>query len=391
MSASRRKICVVTGNRAEYGLLRWTMQEIRDDPDLTLQLVVTGSHLEPRFGSTVRYIEEDGFSVDARVPIGLDDSSERGIARSMATALTGVTDALGSLRPDVLVLLGDRFEVHAAATAAMLARVPIAHIHGGEATEGAIDEAIRHAVTKMAHLHFVAAEPYRRRVIQLGEAPERVFVVGATGLDSLERLDLLDAKALEAEIGTTLGPFLLVTYHPTTLASADPAEGVTALFAALDRFPNHRILITGTNADPRGEGIRRRIAAFADSNPARVVLRESLGQRLYLSALKASSAIVGNSSSGIIEAPSLGVPTVNLGDRQRGRLRAPSVIDCEETEDAIFRAIRQAIDPAFRAGIDPMSTPYGRPGAARRIREVLRTCRLDEILMKRFYNLGAAS
>lgn len=384
---TRRKICVLTGNRAEYGLLRWTMQEILDDRDLSLQVVVTGSHLEPQFGSTIRHIEEDGFAVDARVPIHLDDSSERGVARSMAAALSGTVEALGRLQPDVLVLLGDRFEVHAAATAAMVARVPIAHIHGGEATEGAIDEAIRHAVTKMSHLHFVSAEAYRRRVIQLGEAPERVFVVGAAGLDNIERLDLLGPRELDAALGFALGSFLLVTYHPATLVSGASARGATEMLAALDRFPDHRVLITGTNADPGGTAIRSLIAAYAKERPTRVLLSESLGQRLYLSALKASAAVVGNSSSGIIEAPSLGVPTVNLGDRQRGRLRAASVIDCGETEQAIAAAIGRALDPGFRAGLDPALTPYGLPGAARRIRDVLRTYPLDGILMKSFYDL----
>jgi UDP-hydrolysing UDP-N-acetyl-D-glucosamine 2-epimerase len=387
VAPSRRKICVLTGNRAEYGLLRWTMQEILDDPDLTLQVIVTGSHLEPRFGSTIRHIEEDGFAVDARVPMLLNDSSDGGIARSMAAALSGTVEALGRLQPDTLVLLGDRFEVHAAATAAMVARVPIAHIHGGEATEGAIDEAIRHAVTKMAHLHFVSAEAHRRRVIQLGEAPERVFLVGAAGLDNIERLDLLGPRELEAALGFALGSFLLVTYHPATLAAGDSARGAAALLAALDRFPDRRVLITGTNADPGGAAIRSLIAAYAKERPARVLLSESLGQRLYLSALKAAAAVVGNSSSGIIEAPSLGIPTVNLGDRQRGRLRAASVIDCGETEGAIAAAIGQALDPGFRAGLDPASTPYGRPGAAKRIRDVLRTYPLDGILMKSFYDL----
>lgn len=381
---------MLTGNRAEYGLLRWTMQEIADDPTLDLQVAVTGAHLEPKFGMTVRQIEDDGFTVDARIPMHLEESSSVGVARSMAAGLAGIAETLDRLRPDVLVLLGDRFEIHAAATAAMIARVPIAHIHGGEATEGAIDEAIRHAVTKMAHLHFVAAEAYRHRVIQLGEAPERVFVVGAAGLDGIDRASLLDAKSLEAELGFSLGRFLLVTYHPATLATGDSTRGAAALLAALDRFPDRRLLITGTNADPGGAPIRTLIAAYAEKRPGRVLLRESLGHRLYLSALRAAAAVIGNSSSGIIEAPSLGVPTVNLGDRQRGRLRAASVIDCCETEEAIAAAIGRALDPGFRAALDPASSPYGRPGAARRIRDVIRSYPLDGILMKSFYDLPVA-
>lgn len=381
---------MLTGNRAEYGLLRWTMREIADDPALELQVAVTGAHLEPKFGMTVRQIEEDGFAVDARIPMQLEESSPVGITRSMAAGLAGIAEALDRLKPDILVILGDRYEIHAAATAAMIARVPIAHIHGGEATEGAIDEAIRHSVTKMAHLHFVAAEAYRRRVIQLGEAPERVFIVGACGLDNLARLEALDPRGLEAALGFPLGDgFLLVTYHPATLAPEESVRGTKELLAALDRFPERRVLITGTNADPGGAPIRAMLVDYARERPARVLLRESLGQHLYLNALKAATAVVGNSSSGIIEAPSFGVPTVNLGDRQRGRLRAASVIDCGETREAIAAAVGKALDPGFRAALDPSATPYGRPGAARLIRDVLRSHPLDDILRKKFHDLPA--
>lgn len=381
---------MLTGNRAEYGLLRWTMREIADDPALELQVAVTGAHLEPKFGMTVRQIEEDGFAVDARIPMQLEESSPVGITRSMAAGLAGIAEALDRLKPDILVILGDRYEIHAAATAAMIARVPIAHIHGGEATEGAIDEAIRHSVTKMAHLHFVAAEAYRRRVIQLGEAPERVFIVGACGLDNLARLEALDRRGLEAALGFPLGDgFLLVTYHPATLAPEESVRGTKELLAALDRFPERRVLITGTNADPGGAPIRAMLVDYARERPARVLLRESLGQHLYLNALKAAAAVVGNSSSGIIEAPSFGVPTVNLGDRQRGRLRAASVIDCGETREAIAAAVGKALDPGFRAALDPSATPYGRPGAARLIRDVLRSHPLDDILRKKFHDLPA--
>ncbi len=383
-----RRICVLTGNRAEYGLLRWTMQEIADDPALELQVAVTGAHLEPKFGMTVRQIEEDGFAVDARIPMNLEESSSVGIARSMAAGLAGIAEALDRLRPDILVLLGDRFEIHAAATAAMIARVPIAHIHGGEATEGLIDEAIRHAVTKMAHLHFVAAEAYRRRVVQLGESPAHVFVVGATGLDALERLQLVDRSAVESAIGFELGDgFLMVTHHPVTLRPGEAVKAVTALLEALDAFPERRILITGTNADPEGAEIRRLIAAYAEARPSRVRIRESLGQLLYLSAVKASAAVVGNSSSGIIEAPALGVPTVNVGDRQRGRLRADSVIDCGETRGEIVTAIGTAISSEFRGRIHVAENPYGGAGAARKIHRVLRDHPIDGILIKRFHDL----
>jgi len=388
VAEGRRRICVLTGNRAEYGLLRWIMSEIALDPTLRLQVAVTGAHLEPKFGMTVDQIEADGFAIDARIPMHLQDSSPLSVSRSMAAGLAGIAEVLDSLRPDILVLLGDRFEVHAAATAAMVARIPIAHIHGGEATEGAIDEAIRHAITKMAHLHFVSAAAYRDRVVQLGEAPDRVFVVGAAGLDNLERIELPDRGALERDLGFALGGgFLLVTYHPATLASADPATCAAELLAALDEFPDRRVLITGTNADPGGDRVRDLLSRYARERPARVVLRESLGTRLYLGAMRAAAAVVGNSSSGIIEAPALGVPTVNLGDRQRGRLRAASIIDCGETRIEIAAAIAKALDPRFLGAFDRNATPYGRPGAAKRIRDVLRDVRLDGILMKRFHDL----
>ena len=392
VAEGRRRVCVLTGSRAEYGLLRWTMSEIADDPALQLQVAVTGAHLEPKFGMTADQIEADGFAIDVRIPMHLQDSSPLSVSRSMAAGLAGIAEALDSLKPDILVLLGDRFEVHAAATAAMVARIPIAHIHGGEATEGAIDEAIRHAVTKMAHLHFVSAAAYRDRVIQLGESPDRVFVVGAAGLDNLERILLPDRPALERELGVELGDgFLLVTYHPATLAAGDPAGGAAELLAALDGFPDRRVLITGTNADPGGDRVRDLISGYARAQPARVVLRESLGTRLYLGAMRAAAAVVGNSSSGIIEAPALGVPTVNLGDRQRGRLRAASIVDCAETRAAIAAAIATALDPKFLGAFDRTATPYGGPGAATRIRDVIRAYPLDGLLMKSFYDLPAVS
>lgn len=388
MSAPRRRICVLTGSRAEYGLLQWTMKEIADDPGLELQVAVTGTHLEPAYGMTVRQIEADGFPIAARIPMHLGDTSSTGTARSMAAGLSGIAEALDRLRPDILVLLGDRFEVHAAATAAMIARVPIAHIHGGETTEGAIDEAIRHAVTKMAHLHFVAAETYRTRVIQLGEVPERVFTVGAPGLDNIARLDLPDRAGLEHALGFELGDgFLLVTYHPATLQLERSTKGVGELVAALDHFAERRILITGTNADPGSAPIRALLTGYAATQPARVQFRESLGQRLYLSALKSAGAVVGNSSSGLIEAPSFGVPTVNLGDRQRGRLRAASVVDCGETREEIAQALACALAPDFRSGLDPLASPYGQPGAAGHICRVLRDHPLDGLLLKRFHDL----
>lgn len=390
MSAPRR-IAVVTGSRADYGLLRTLMRAIADDSALRLQPIVTGMHLDSRFGDTAGEIDTDGFSPDARVAMDLSDDSPVGTARAVAQGTIGMAEAFARLRPDIAVMLGDRFEILAAAQAAMLARVPIAHIHGGETTEGAFDEAIRHAVTKMAHLHFVAAEPYRRRVIQLGESPERVFTVGAPGLDNITALALPGRADLDKEIGFPLGEgYLLVTCHPVTLAD-DGMRGLNELLAALDAFPERRILFTGVNADPGNRTLAEAIDKYVAARSGRAALRASLGSRLYLAALKHAAAVVGNSSSGLVEAPALGTPTVNIGDRQRGRLRADSVIDCPEDRAAIIAAIHRASAPHFRAEIDPARNPYGVPGASRRIRDVLRDAPLGNILIKHFHDLKAVS
>lgn len=385
---TERTICVVTGSRAEYGHLFWLLREIEDDPDLQLRLVVTGAHLAPRFGLTHRAIEEDGFTIDATVDMHLAGDTPTAVATSMGRGTIGLAEALARIKPHIVVLLGDRYETLSAAQAAMVLRIPIAHIHGGERTEGAMDEAIRHAVTKMAHLHFVSAEPYRRRVIQLGEAPERVFTVGAPGLDHIDRLELLDLEALEKFLGFDLGErYFVVTYHPATLSDADPGVGVGELLAAVDDFADHRIVITGVNADPGHERVRKPMADFADRQPDRVALRTSLGHVGYLSAVKHCRAVIGNSSSGLIEAPALKVPTVNIGDRQRGRLRGPSVVDCAEMRDAITTAIRTVLHPSFADTAWAAPGPYAAGGASRRIKTVLKDFPLAGIQVKRFHDL----
>lgn len=386
-----RKICVVTGTRAEYGLLFWLMKEITADPALQLQLIVTGAHLEPKFGHTVDVIEADGLAVDARVPLDLGDDSGSGIAAASAAALAGVSDALARLQPAIVVLLGDRYEILAAATAAMLHRIPIAHIHGGEATEGLIDEAVRHAITKMAHLHFATAEAYRQRIIQMGEQPERVFNFGAPGLDNIDRLTLMNRETLGRDIGLDLSQgYFVVTYHPVTLSDADPALAVDALISALGAFSESKVIITGVNADPGNAVINRSIHAFAEQNPERVKIAGSLGQIRYLSALKHCRAVIGNSSSGLIEAPSFGVPTVNIGERQRGRLKASSVIDCDETRPAIEQAITLAISDQHMQVAKQTTNPYGTAGASARIKDSLAEADLNNILMKRFFDLPVA-
>lgn len=391
MTAAQRRIAVVTGSRAEYGILHRLIGLLHRDPAIKLQLIVTGTHLSARHGMTLREIEADGFPIAAKVDMELGADDAAGLAEAMGRGLGGFGRAFEALKPDIVVVLGDRYEILAAAEAAMLARLPIAHIHGGEASEGQIDEAIRHALTKMAHYHFVAAEPYRRRVIQMGEDPSRVFNVGAPGLDPLTEEPAEDAADLQdilAGLGVpgAGGPLFLVTYHPVTLAG-EAGEAAVQLLAALDAFPEARIIFTGTNADTAGEEIARLIEAYAVRHAPRTVCVQSLGRRRYGTVLRAADAVIGNSSSGIIEAPAVGTPTVNIGPRQQGRLRAPCVIDCEAEAGAIAAAIREALSEDMQVRAKRCETPYGRGGASQRIYEKLRDLPLENVLMKRFYEL----
>jgi UDP-hydrolysing UDP-N-acetyl-D-glucosamine 2-epimerase len=384
-----RRICVVSGSRAEYGLLYWLMREIEQAGDLDLQLVITAMHLEDAFGRTVDYIRREGLRIDAEVPMQLTSDAPVAIAKSTGLGTAGLAEAFDRLRPDIVVLLGDRFETLAAATAASLLRIPVAHIHGGEISEGAIDDAFRHAITKLSHLHFVAAEPFRQRVIQMGEDPARVFTVGTPGLDNFLRLELPDRATLAQRLGIALDrQMFLVTYHPASL-EGDPLPALEELLAALDRFPDASLVFTKANADAGGRAINDRLERYVMSRPDRAVLVASLGQSCYLAALKEAAVVVGNSSSGLIEAPAAGTPTVNLGARQQGRARASSVIDCAERRDDIADVIRKALDPAMRAVAAKDDPPYGRPGdAAGAILKVLRTAPLEGILLKKFHDLN---
>jgi GDP/UDP-N,N'-diacetylbacillosamine 2-epimerase (hydrolysing) len=383
-----RKICVVTGSRAEYGLLRWVMEGIRDAPDLQLQLVATGMHLSPEFGLTWREIERDGLVIDRKVETLLSSDTAVGIATSMGLGLIGFGEALQQLQPHLLLVLGDRFEIFAAAAAALVARIPIAHVHGGETTEGAFDEALRHSITKMAQLHFVAAEPYRRRVVQLGESPERVFLVGGLGIDAIRRLPLLDRAALESSLDLRLGEKnLLITFHPATLDGVDSARQMAELLAALDLVPATQLIFTMPNADTHGRALSQMVEQYAAAR-ANAHVFVSLGQLRYLSLLRQVDGVVGNSSSGLIEAPSLGIGTINIGDRQRGRLRAASVIDCGPERNAIGAALAQLYSPAFRSGLAAVRNPYGEGGASERIVAVLRRWPLDGIVKKSFHDLA---
>lgn len=384
-----RKICVVTGTRAEFGLMRLLIQAIHDDPALELQIIATGMHLSPEFGLTYREIEQAGFTIDARVEMLLSADSASAVSKSMGLGLIGFADAYARLRPDLVVVLGDRFEVFAAAAAALVAAIPIAHIHGGETTEGAFDEAIRHSVTKMSQLHFVAAEAYRHRVIQLGEQPERVFLVGGLGIDAITRLPLLGRAELEASLDFRFGTRnLLVTFHPVTLeGAASSRQQMTELLDALHDLPDCHLIFTMPNADTGGRELIEMVNQFVASHPLSRAYT-SLGQLRYLSCLRQVDAVVGNSSSGLAEAPSFKVATVNIGDRQKGRLQADSVIDCQPQRDSILAALAQVYQPDFRARLAAVTNPYGNGGASDKIAALIRDHPLEGLLKKSFHDIA---
>lgn len=382
---TRRRICVVTGSRAEYGLLYWVMKGIEADAGLELQVIATGMHLAPEHGLTFRTIEADGFTIDAKVEMLLASDTPVGIAKSIGLGVIGFADALERLRPEILVLLGDRFEILAAAQAALVARIPIAHIAGGDTTEGAFDEAIRHSITKMAHLHFVTNADAAQRVRQLGEAPEQIHLVGSPGLDQLRHLTLLGRDALAQQLGFAFKERnLLVTFHPATLATQPADVQLQELLTALDRLGSGvGIIFTRPNADPGGTMLARMIDAFVAAHPnARAF--DSLGQLRYLSALAQVDAVVGNSSSGLYEAPSFGIPTVNIGDRQQGRLQADSVLNCEPVADEILHTITAA----FARDCSQVVNPYGDGMSSARIIAALKAVADPQrLLQKRFHRV----
>ncbi|MGE5380690.1 MAG: UDP-N-acetylglucosamine 2-epimerase [Methylocystaceae bacterium] len=384
---SRRKICVISGSRAEYGLLYWLMQEIKNDKDLHLQIIATGMHLAPTYGLTYKQIEADGFTINEKVDMLLTDNSAVGVVKSMGLALSGFADALSRLNPDIIVVLGDRFEILTAAQAALILGIPLTHLHGGELTAGAYDESIRHAITKMAQLHFVAAEEYRRRIIQMGEHPTRVYNFGAPGLDYINRLEPHPRAQLEKELQVTLkAPLFLVTYHPTTLVKQDPQILTEELQGALEKFPNATIIITAANADQGGRMINQSLQRYAEDKPGTYWF-PSLGQVKYLSLMYLADVMIGNSSSGIIEAPALKKATVNIGIRQQGRLRAKSVIDCHENRDAIADAIHTALSEEFQEYIKDTQSLYGSGNCAKQIKEILKSVKLEDLVLKHFFDL----
>ncbi|AZL83697.1 UDP-N-acetylglucosamine 2-epimerase (hydrolyzing) [Aliivibrio salmonicida] len=381
-----KKVAVFTGTRAEYGLLFWLLKDIQNDPELQLQLLVSGMHLSPEFGETYKQIETDGFVIDEKIEILLSSDSAVGTAKSMGLGVLGFADSLSRLQPDVLVILGDRFEALAAAQTAMIMRIPIVHLHGGEITEGAYDDAIRHAITKLSYLHGTSTEDYRQRVIQLGEDPSRVQNVGAIGLDHLKRATFMTVAELSESLDFTLDkPFFLVTYHPVTLGNEAPEESFQALLNALDEYPDHQVILTYPNADDGGRRIIPILEEYARSNPTRVLAIPSLGQVRYLSSVMHATAVIGNSSSGIIEVPAFDVPTVNIGSRQKGRLAAKSVLNVEPNQQSISDAIQVAIDRTYKLADEKIHNPYGQGDTSGKVIEMIKSLQFTP--SKAFYDI----
>jgi GDP/UDP-N,N'-diacetylbacillosamine 2-epimerase (hydrolysing) len=381
-----RKICVITGSRAEYGLLRRVMQEIKNADELVLQLIVTGMHLSPEFGLTFKEIERDGFRIDRKVEMMTSSDTPIGIAKSMGLGMIGFADALYELKPDLLLVLGDRFEIFSAVASALVARLPVAHLHGGEKTKGSFDEALRHSITKMSAIHFVAANEYKERVIQLGEIPERVFLVGGLGVDNINSVELLSRRDLEVALGIKFDKKnLLITFHPVTLEASTATSQMSELLAALGTLRNTKLLFTMPNADTEGRALVKMVEDFVAQHPNANAFA-SLGQLNYLSCIAQVDGVVGNSSSGLTEVPSFKKGTINIGERQEGRLQAKSVINCAPTRKSIELALEKLYMPEFQARMCDVRNPYGCGGASKKIVEILKTYPLDGIVKKVFYD-----
>lgn len=384
---TKRKVCVVTGTRAEYGLLYWLLKEIEADKELELQLIVTGMHLSPEFGLTYKEIEKE-FKIDKKIEMLLSSDTTIGISKSMGLAQISFAEAYEELSPDIVVVLGDRYEIFSATSVAMIARLPIAHLHGGETTEGAFDESIRHSITKMSHLHFVATQEYKNRVIQLGENPNRVFNVGGMGIENIKRLKLLTKNEFEESINFKLNiKNILVTFHPVTLENNTSKQQFQELLNAIDKLEDTNIIFTKANSDTNGRVINSMIDEYVSKNFNKSVCFTSLGQLRYLSALQYVDAMVGNSSSGLGEAPSFKKGTINIGDRQKGRIKASSVIDCGPNEKSILEAFKKLYSKEFQENLKTTINPYGDGCASQKIVEVIKNVDLENILKKSFYDL----
>lgn len=380
-----RKICVITGSRAEYGLLSGLMKAIKEDENLELQVVATNMHLSPEFGLTYKEIERDGFFINKKVEMLLSSDTANATTKSVGLATIGFADAYEDLEPDMIVVLGDRYEILAAVTAALFYKIPVAHLHGGEITEGAYDDCIRHAITKMSHLHFTSTEAYRQRVIQLGENPKRVFNVGAPGIENIKKIPLMDKKELESTLdGFTFNDkTLLITYHPVTLENSTAEGQIHNLLSALDEYADIKIIFTLPNSDTNGRIIIRLINEYVSKHLGKAIAYPSLGLKRYLSALQFVKAVVGNSSSGIIEVPSFGIPTLNIGDRQKGRIAADSVINCGTSK----KEIQKGLDKVLNSESKEIHNPYEGKNTTADILHVLKTYPIEGLIQKTFYNL----
>ena len=387
----KRKICVVTGTRAEYGLLYWLMKEINVDNALVLQVVVTGMHLSEEFGNTYQQIEKDGFTIDKKVDISLTSDTELAISKSMGLGVIGFADVFNKLQPDLIVVLGDRFEIFSAVSAALIAKIPVAHLHGGEATEGLIDEPIRHSITKMSHLHFAATDEYRNRIIQLGEQPDRVFNVGGLGIDNIIKLKLLSKADFENAINFELGEKnILITFHPVTLEKSTSEIQFQALLDSISELRNTKIIFTKANSDTDGRVINSMIDDYVARHDNTIAFT-SMGQLNYLSALQFMDAVVGNSSSGLMEAPSFKIGTIDIGDRQKGRIKANSIIACSPNKESIDSALVKLYSREFQDIANNVDNPYGDGGASKEIVRIIKDTSLDNIVKKSFYDFKSVS
>ena len=384
-----KKVCIVTGTRAEYGLLKPIIEKVHRDTELELQLVVTGMHLSPEFGLTYKEIEKDGFPIADKVEMLLSSDSNVGITKSMAVALMGFADGFERLKPDMVLILGDRYEILMVASAAMIAKIPIAHLHGGELTEGLIDEAIRHSISKMSYLHFTSTDEYRKRVIQLGEQPDRVHCVGALGVENIKNISLMNKEELEKSLGIKLTEnTVLLTYHPVTLEGMTAQQQFQNILDVVEAKKELFVVFTKANADTHGRIINQMIDDYVSKHQERSVAFTSLGQLRYLSILQFCNMVIGNSSSGLLEVPSFHIPTINIGERQRGRVCAESVINCDNTVEEIVKAIDKASSEEFRKEVCECKNPYEREGTSAKILEVVKQTLNEGIdIKKKFYDL----
>ncbi|MCB7480625.1 UDP-N-acetylglucosamine 2-epimerase [Christiangramia sediminis] len=383
-----KKVAVITGTRAEFGILTPLLKKINNQPELELQIVACAMHLSPEFGYTIKDIEASGFKVDKKIECLLSSDTAVGVSKSIGLALISFAEAFDEISPDLIIILGDRSEMLAAATAATIANIPIAHIHGGETTEGAYDESLRHAITKMSYLHFTSTEIYKRRVIQLGESPNRVFNVGAMGLDSVNELELMNKVEFEKSIDFKLGPInFLITYHPVTLESETAKDQFKTILNILNKIEGGKFIFTYANSDKDGRIINEMIEEFVSQNSERAVVYNSLGHLRYLSALKYVNCVLGNSSSGILEAPFFNIPTINIGDRQKGRIAAESVIHTKNDENSILQGIKLALSDDFRVKIKNQKQIYGDGNSSSKIIDILSKVEIKD-LKKKFHDIN---